>query len=295
MEYSQDADHQDGDHRDQRCKVPGARGEWPLRCSCRGKHRGWRGRLYGRPAAGDSGSRLRSGHGIRVTLRPGPGLVRKASARSGAILAPPVRPVPCRPPRRPSEVSMSWRPRLALTALLVAIAPAAARAQASSSAADTREVLAYRLTMPKLNQLSQAMADVQRQREADPAHQRLQGKKRELAALGEKDELSDAEQERMERLEEEIAAVDEAEDGPTRPISRWRDGPADRSATHASPARSARQPGPPRRPPPCSWRCFRRRWLAGPAGVWAPQGDPQGRQPREREIRTRPTGPRSTR
>ncbi len=109
---------------------------------------------------------------------------------------------------------MSWRPRFALTAFLVAIAAAPAAAQASSSAADTREVLAYRLTMPKLNQLNQAMADVQRQREADPAYQRLQGKRRELAALGEKDELSEAEQERMERLEEEIAEAEQAEEGP---------------------------------------------------------------------------------
>lgn len=109
---------------------------------------------------------------------------------------------------------MSRRPRFALTAFLVAIAAAPAAAQASSSAADTREVLAYRLTMPKLNQLNQAMADLQRQREADPAHQRLQGKRRELAALGEKDELSEAEQERMERLEEEIAEAEQAEEGP---------------------------------------------------------------------------------
>lgn len=109
---------------------------------------------------------------------------------------------------------MSWRARFALTTLLVAIAPAHARAQASSSAADTREVLAYRLTMPKLNQFNQVMADLQRQQAADPAHQRLQAKKRELAALNEKDELSDAEQARMERLEEEIAAAEEAEEGP---------------------------------------------------------------------------------
>ncbi len=108
---------------------------------------------------------------------------------------------------------MSWRTRFALTTLLVAIAAAPARAQANSAAADTREVQAYRLTMPKLNQLSQAMADLQRQREADPAYKRLLGKKRELAALGERDEPTEAEQERMERLEEEIAEADQAEDG----------------------------------------------------------------------------------
>lgn len=108
---------------------------------------------------------------------------------------------------------MSRCARFALTTLLFfAAAPAAA--QASNSAADTREVQAYRLTMPKLNQLNQVMADLQRQQEADPAYQRLQGKKRELAALNEKDELSEAEQARLERLEEEIAAAEEAEEGP---------------------------------------------------------------------------------
>lgn len=111
---------------------------------------------------------------------------------------------------------MLWRTCLSLAACLVvvAVAPAPAPAQASSSAADTREVQAYRLTMPKLSQLNQAMADLARQQEADPAYQRLQGKKRELAALNEKDELSDAEQARMERLEEEIAAAEEAMEGP---------------------------------------------------------------------------------
>jgi hypothetical protein len=105
------------------------------------------------------------------------------------------------------------RPRnlLATAALLVAFAPVPAAAQANADA-DTREVQAYRLTMPKLKQLNEVFADLHRQQEADPAYQQLLKKKQELAALAEKDELTEAEQARMARLEEEIAAAEEAED-----------------------------------------------------------------------------------
>ena len=103
---------------------------------------------------------------------------------------------------------------LATAALLGSLSPVSAVAQGSTSDADTREVLAYRLTMPKLQQLNMALADLQRQRSADPTYQQLLAKKRELAALSEKDELTDAEQERIAQLEEEIRVAEEAEDMP---------------------------------------------------------------------------------
>lgn len=106
---------------------------------------------------------------------------------------------------------MPPRNLLATAALLIAFAPVPAVAQANADA-DTREVLAYRLTMPKLKQLNEVFADLHRQQEADPAYQQLLKKKQELAALAEKDELTEAEQARMARLEEEIAAAEEAED-----------------------------------------------------------------------------------
>jgi hypothetical protein len=98
---------------------------------------------------------------------------------------------------------------VALAAVLV---PAPAVAQAGADA-DTREVLAYRLTMPKLRQLDQAMAELHRQMEADPAYQALKKKKDELARLAAKEDLTDAEAERMAQLEEEIAAAEEEEEG----------------------------------------------------------------------------------
>jgi hypothetical protein len=106
------------------------------------------------------------------------------------------------------------RPRipLAAAALLVALVPVPAAAQANADA-DTREVLAYRLTLPKLRQLNEVYADLQRQREADPAYQQLKKKKQELAALAEKEELSEADEERMARLEEEIAELEMEQEG----------------------------------------------------------------------------------
>lgn len=93
--------------------------------------------------------------------------------------------------------------------LLVALAPLPAAAQGTTADADTREVLAYRLTLPKLKQLNAALADMARQRESDPAAQQLARKKKELEALSAKDELTEAEQARLEQLEREI---EEAED-----------------------------------------------------------------------------------
>jgi len=102
------------------------------------------------------------------------------------------------------------RRSLLVAILLALLVPSVTRAQD----ADTREVLAYRLTMPKLRQLNQVFLDLQRQRAADPAWQALQKKKQELAALGEKDELSDAEQDRMARLEAEIEEAEQADEMP---------------------------------------------------------------------------------
>jgi len=106
---------------------------------------------------------------------------------------------------------MRPRHQVATVALLVALVPVPAGAQAGADA-DTREVQAYRLTMPKLRQLNQFVTDLYRQRDTDPAYQQLKKKKAELAALEAKEDLTEAEQERMAKLEEEIAAAEEAEE-----------------------------------------------------------------------------------
>lgn len=109
---------------------------------------------------------------------------------------------------------MRWRTPFTLTTLLMALAPAPAAAQGGTDAADTREVQAYRLSMPKLTLLNQAIEDALRQRESDPAYKGLRSKKQELARLGEKENPTDADQERMAELEEEIREAEEAADGP---------------------------------------------------------------------------------
>jgi len=103
---------------------------------------------------------------------------------------------------------------LLLATLITSFLPSLALAQASTSDADTREVLAYRLTMSKLKQLNVAMDDLHRQRDTDPSYQQLQQKKKELAALGEKDEPTAADQDRMARLEAEIEELEQADEGP---------------------------------------------------------------------------------
>ena len=100
------------------------------------------------------------------------------------------------------------------TAALLALAPAPAAAQGNAADADTREVLAYRLTMPKLRQLNQFIEDLRRQEEADPAYQALLKKKKELEALNAKEELTEAEQERMAQLEAEIEEAEQTEEMP---------------------------------------------------------------------------------
>jgi hypothetical protein len=102
--------------------------------------------------------------------------------------------------------------RLALTTLLMAILTAPLVAQANSSSADLREVQAYRLSMPKLTQLNQAMADWRRQAGASPGQAQLESKRKELAALSEKDRPTAAERKRMDQLEAEIDEAERAED-----------------------------------------------------------------------------------
>jgi len=106
---------------------------------------------------------------------------------------------------------MPARRLLLLAALLTAMPPSLA-AQRDPNDADAREIRAYTLTMPKLRLLNQVMLDLKKQQEADPAYRALQQKKKELAALEQKDEPTEAEERRMAQLGEEIAAAEEAEE-----------------------------------------------------------------------------------
>ena len=107
---------------------------------------------------------------------------------------------------------MRLRARLVLVALLAALVPVAASAQSPADDADSREVLAYRLTMPKLRQLNQAGLDAAKVRDADPKYRGMAKKKQEYKALQEKEDLTDAEQKRLDQLEREISETDNGVD-----------------------------------------------------------------------------------
>ena len=102
--------------------------------------------------------------------------------------------------------------QLGAAALSLAFVPMPAFAQGGATDADTREVVAYRLTMPKLKQMNDFLADLSRQQDADPARQQLLKKKQEVEALSAKDQLTQAEQMRLAQLEREISDAEEEEE-----------------------------------------------------------------------------------
>jgi len=87
-------------------------------------------------------------------------------------------------------------------------------AQKSSSDADTREIENYRLTAQTLGKLKIAMQSLADQAKSDPkvqAHMKLQA---EVDSLGKLDELTDAQQARLEKLQEQLENEDNEKDGP---------------------------------------------------------------------------------
>ena len=85
------------------------------------------------------------------------------------------------------------------------------------SAADSKELASYRLTMETTKKVYAMMRAVMQEMASDPKFQALQKTKAEIEALSKKDELTDAESERLEKLqmlaEEQEEALDEANDG----------------------------------------------------------------------------------
>jgi hypothetical protein len=106
----------------------------------------------------------------------------------------------------------------ATLAVLLGAAPGMAVAQAAAAQAspDQRELQAYVLSMDVLNKVAKANRTAMAAKDAaaakDPAKQRLAKKKAELAALEAKDEPTEAEQERMMVLSDEIARAEEQDD-----------------------------------------------------------------------------------
>ena len=91
--------------------------------------------------------------------------------------------------------------------------PSPADAPQSPTAADLRELQVYRLTLPKLEQLSRAYIALAKVAQADPRMQSLEKVHHELEALQAKEELTDADERRIEHLESQIAEVEENTEG----------------------------------------------------------------------------------
>lgn len=96
-----------------------------------------------------------------------------------------------------------------LTASLIIALASAASAQ-SFSAADTKELASYRLTMETTKKVYALFRAIGQEMASDPKFQALQKTKAEIAALSKKDELTDAESERLEKLEMQAEQQEEA-------------------------------------------------------------------------------------
>ena len=98
------------------------------------------------------------------------------------------------------------------TALLIGLIAAAAgvavfAARAAQNAqldADTRELQAYRLSMPKVQQMNDAYLAFFKSLQSDPKFVALQKAREELRALEHKSELTAADEKRIEQLERQV-------------------------------------------------------------------------------------------
>lgn len=110
-----------------------------------------------------------------------------------------------------------WR-RIAVAAAVAAVSLAAApvreaRAQGATQLnRDAEEVKNYRLTMAKIHQLAKASEALARAMQADPRYQAHQKLKGEIDALEKKDELSEAESNRLEELRTKLDAMEAEND-----------------------------------------------------------------------------------
>ena len=109
-----------------------------------------------------------------------------------------------RPARRRVALALVGGAALAATVVVFA-----ARAGQDVSESDTRELREYRLTMPKVRQMNEAYVAFFRSLQSDPHFQALQRAREELRVLEHKDELTAADERRIEQLERQIAKAED--------------------------------------------------------------------------------------
>ena len=93
-------------------------------------------------------------------------------------------------------------------ALILTLA-VAATAVAQTPTADEKVLATYRLTMPNIKKVFTALESMMQEMAKDPKFQEQQKLKGQIKALQEKDELTDAQQAELEKLQERAAALEE--------------------------------------------------------------------------------------
>lgn len=108
---------------------------------------------------------------------------------------------------------MTLHLRTAVVALLVTTIPGAPAAQDPQlAAADAKELASYRLTMETVKKVQTATRAMITELRNDPKFQRQLKVEAEIEALRKKDELTEAEQQRLLALEEEKEQLEESTD-----------------------------------------------------------------------------------
>ena len=98
-----------------------------------------------------------------------------------------------------------------LIASMIVSLISAPNAQSSGfSAADSKELASYRLTMETTKKVYALMRALMQEMASDPKFQALQKTKAEIEALSKKDELTDAESERLEKLQMQAEQQEDA-------------------------------------------------------------------------------------
>ena len=104
-----------------------------------------------------------------------------------------------------------------IVSLILPLAATAVAQSAGFSAADSKELASYRLTMETTNKVRALMRAVTQEMTRDPKFQALQKTKREIETLSKKEELTDAESDRLDKLqtlaEEQEESLDQADGG----------------------------------------------------------------------------------
>jgi hypothetical protein len=91
--------------------------------------------------------------------------------------------------------------------LSVVLVPSALAAQAGADA-DLKEIQAYRLTVPALKQVMTATRNIVVAMKSDPRYQRMSKLEAEATRLEEKDNLTEAETDRLQKITEEIDDIE---------------------------------------------------------------------------------------